>query len=291
MEVKSDNELEDPLEAPPTAPEPSTEQANNEVSNLEGDNTFASLGKLPTDAEALGEDLHEEIVIRWKAYLKKGLPEETKKELMVKHPLPKNCTALKPPKLNSEIAECLPEIAINHDLFITAVQKQMGHALSSIGSHLQKLITSNRSEEVSNLADAAQLLTNAHQALSTHRRFKIMPHLNPAFKKAIHTTEIDDYLFGEKLGEALKAGQEMRRTVGVIKKRPEIRSWPKPIQNIANKPSTSRQVSNTHHLNSQPPLIKTRMKTGRGGEQTTTSTRRKRTEYANRDRNRFKRHY
>nr|CAH7712581.1 unnamed protein product [Callosobruchus chinensis] len=145
---------------------------------------FNALGLRPDSLDNLGKDLNEEIVVRWDNLLKKGLTRDQRDTLIAKYKIPANCMALQPPQINHEVQPCLIKSVVEHDRFISALQHQLAHGLTS-------------------LPEACQLFANVHHGLSVHRRFKIIPHLNPECKKVAETLEIDGFLFNTKFAEAI----------------------------------------------------------------------------------------
>lgn len=225
---------------------------------------FTSLGLLPTDTEKVGDELHEEIVVRWMNYLQKGISKESRNDLMNSYPIPKNCLTLRAPRVNAEILECLDETSKKHDSFISAIQTQVGHALTAIGQFLDKSIKANESNEIKEIADAAQLLTNTHNALSAHRRFKILPQLNSACKKAVESSVPDEFLFGERFTEAYKNAQELKKTSNDLKKK----QWPTTTRTFQNpsysQPGPSTGANSSGYLNYQRAKPKFKQREGRG---------------------------
>lgn len=228
------------------------------------------MGSLPQDGEKVGDELHEEIVVRWRTYLQKGIGKQPRNELMDKYPIPKNCPSLRPPCINVEILECLNEATRKHDSFISAVQQQIGHALAAIGTVLNNMLHSNQTKEMQEIADAAQLLTNTHNALSVHRKYKITPQLSAECKKAVESSIIDKCLFGENFNETFKAAQDLKKVSGVMKKR----QWQASIPSSSSNPPPAKKTRPIIHqgphyqnyLNSQRIKPKSRMKERRGEE-------------------------
>ncbi|CAH1113112.1 unnamed protein product [Psylliodes chrysocephalus] len=62
-----------------------------------------ALGKNPTSSKKEGDEVHEEMAVRWKNYLVEGIHKEVREQLVQKYP--KNCTNLKPSTLNPEIED------------------------------------------------------------------------------------------------------------------------------------------------------------------------------------------
>nr|CAH7732283.1 unnamed protein product [Callosobruchus chinensis] len=164
---------------------------------------FNALGLRPDSLDNLGKDLHEEIVVRWDNLLEKGLTRDQRDTLMAKYKIPGNCKALQPPQFNHEVQPCLIKSVVEHDRFISALQHQLAHGLTT------------------SLAEPCQLFANLHHGLSVHRRFNIIPHLNPECKKVAEILEIDESLFNTKFAEAMENEQAIKKASVDFKKK----SW------------------------------------------------------------------
>lgn len=225
---------------------------------------FDALGSITETEEKLGDELHDEIVVRWHSYLQNGIGKTKRKDLMDKYPIPKNCLTLKPPEINPEVLECLDETTKKHDTFVRAVQEQIGHALSALGITIDRMIRTNCKNDIQEIADASQLLTNTHNALSVHRRYKIVPHMNSECKKAVEASKIDRFLFGENLTETLKTTQELKKASGALKKRQWTIAGSFSTPKIPNYKKTTQQQRQQHSLNSERSIPKSKMKDRRG---------------------------
>nr|CAH7748127.1 unnamed protein product [Callosobruchus chinensis] len=198
---------------------------------------FNALGLRPDSLGNLGKDLHEEIVVRWDNLLKKGLIRDQRDTLMAKYKIPANCKALQPPQINHEVQ--LIRSVVEHDRFISALQHQLAHGLTAVGTVLETMI-------------------GLPIICSVHRRFKIIPHLNPECKKVAETLEIDEFLFNTKFAEAMKNEQAIKKASVEFKKKSWQPSFPGP---------SGSGTANRYHLNYRRPLPKGRMKEKRKGRE------------------------
>lgn len=228
-----------------------------EAPHNEPEQAFSALGSRPNPDNAEGQPIHEEIVLRWNGYLQKGLTKDQRVELMDRYKLPSNCKTLIPPQLNNEIQPCLPKSATEHDKFMVALQQQLAHGLSAVGAVLDRLLPiQGESENLKTLAEACQLFTNVHYAISAHRKFRVSPHLTPDCRKVAKTLEMDEFLFGKAFAEAVKNEQAIKKASTEFKKK----TW---------QPSTLPGPSRTQpqqHLNYQRIQYKGRMKEQRREE-------------------------
>ncbi|XP_050293442.1 uncharacterized protein LOC126733983 [Anthonomus grandis grandis] len=242
---------------------------------------FKPLGaKPPMDDAKLGAELHNEIVIRWQSYLVKGVSLEERKKIVEKYDLPANCQQLLPPKVNEEILACLPDTTNKHDRLLKSLQYQLGHGLSAIGKVMDLLLKEKNTENLTCLADSAQLFANVHNAISVLRKQKIAPFLNSEAQAVALSSSIDDKLFGSNFEETLKAKQNLKKASIEIKKKqfsgplaPKASTsglstfnLPKPIQTTTRRFQTN---TNSMNLNYQRGVFRYRMK-GRGTRMATT---------------------
>lgn len=158
---------------------------------------------------------------------------------MLKYKVPANCKALHPPQINNEVQPCLNKSVLDHDRFISALQQQLAHGLSAIGTVIEAMMPNKEQvDNMKSLAEACQLFTNVHHGLSVHRRFKIIPHLNPECKKVVDSLEIDDFLFNKKFADTMKNEQIIKKASADFKKK----NW----QTKFSRPSINTSM---YHLN------------------------------------------
>ena len=98
-----------------------------------------ALGKDPSETDALKIQIHSKLIARWKYYLTKGLPTQSREKLLSKYEEPKDWT---PPKLNSEVKKMTShnnKNLITKDEKYMEVQKLATLALTSLGSAVDML--------------------------------------------------------------------------------------------------------------------------------------------------------
>lgn len=86
------------------------------------------------------KNLHEEIVVRWHNFLKKGLARENREGLMSKYKIPANCEALHPLQGDNKVQPCLMKCVLEQDRFIRTLQQQLAHGLSAVGTVIESLM-------------------------------------------------------------------------------------------------------------------------------------------------------
>lgn len=91
------------------------------------------------------------------------------------------------------------------------------------------------------LADACQF--NVHHMLSVHRRFKIIPHLNPECEKVVDNSVIDDFLFNTKFAHTMKNEQEIKNAGADFKKKTWQPSFEGPSSQDQQVPTILRRIN------------------------------------------------
>lgn len=168
-------------------------------------------------------DFHNEVAVRWENYVRKGVDKSTIEGIVKKYPAPKNCN-IRPPKLNTEIENCLTRDGKKQDQFLVHLQMQMASVLSVMGSIVSKRIEDGNNEVseenqqiLVTLADSGQILCdNVHQ-VSNHRRFLIKPFLKEEKRKVLSECPIDEFLFGNKLQESIQSDRSVTKTSKELK--------------------------------------------------------------------------
>ncbi|KAJ8949104.1 hypothetical protein NQ317_004198 [Molorchus minor] len=207
--VASVPEAADSNEPSVTAPSTSAEPASTRI--------FAVLGDNPALANTTGTDIHEELSVRWSTYLTKGIPQECRKLLLEKYPIPGNCNGLQAPRMNDEVKSILSSQVNKNDYFLSSLQNQLGAGLTAIARILDEKLRDPEATVVLaddlllSLADAAQLFASVHQALSLKRRFEVSHLLNEDCRAATAQSPIDSLLFGSAFTEKLKSHQDMKK--------------------------------------------------------------------------------
>ncbi|XP_061711705.1 uncharacterized protein LOC133520999 [Cydia pomonella] len=150
--------------------------------------------------------------------------------------VPDNCRLLQAPKLNVEISAAVPDMVRNRDKNLATTQQQLGHGIAAVNRAMDiliKCVDANGIEAMKHLSNGCRILCDLH-ASSTQSRIKLItPSLDKTFLQVIQDTERDDTLFGNKLGEKIKAAKTIEKQGLQIKKTSPKK--PTPAQ-----PSTSR---------------------------------------------------
>ncbi|XP_060800410.1 uncharacterized protein LOC132901800 [Amyelois transitella] len=185
------------------------------------------LGSDPTKQTNFGENLHKDIMPRWKHILINGLDKDTKADILKSHLPPENCPHLKAPKLNAEIKAALNEINCKKECFNENKQNQLASCLAALGKALNIALVGNYTEIIKPLSDAGRLLCDLHFRESQSRRYSIINTLNKDIRETVKNTKIDEYLFGSDLGEQLKTAKAISKSSSELRiPKPQLKPTP-----------------------------------------------------------------
>ncbi|VEN53401.1 unnamed protein product [Callosobruchus maculatus] len=219
----SASDIEDSIDI--ANPEENIQNVGNQLPEEQTEIDFDFFGNKPLDQAQIGAPIHNEIAVRWSTILQAGLTAGERAEITGKFKIPENCLPLIPPKTNEEIQPCLPEGAAKHDKFIITLQTQLAHSLSAIGSVInQNLLVTEQTDNIKALGEACKLIANVHNALSVHRKYKIIPYLHPDCAKIAKTVKMDEQLFGKEFHEVFKNDQALKKSSLHLKKRNFIKA-------------------------------------------------------------------
>ncbi|XP_023316596.1 uncharacterized protein LOC111693227 [Trichogramma pretiosum] len=175
--------------------------------------------------------VHSHFVSIWKDIVQLGLPNDDKKELIKKYPIPINCEFLETPKLNKEMEVNVNEVCKTRDKRIAEKQDKCVAVITSLSKVLSHMISIggiDNDEDVPHIeavSDAIRLCLDSFHEESSIRRSLVISHINVSWKDILMTTEVDEFLFGKDLTEVAKkaraTGQEMK---GLAKKTSENNS-------------------------------------------------------------------
>ncbi|XP_073966921.1 uncharacterized protein [Choristoneura fumiferana] len=175
---------------------------------------LTALGDFQEETPEWGSDININLAQRWLPILKDGLNKVTRDDISKKYLLPKNCQLMKAPVLNPEIAAVLIDSAKKRDARIVTKQAQMGLALTVLGKTMTGILTKSTetSETLRLLNDAAKLIADSHFAETETRRSLIVPMLDKDFIEPFKDRKRDGYLFGDKLGDFIKSSRGLKKT-------------------------------------------------------------------------------
>ncbi|XP_046962197.1 uncharacterized protein LOC124531730 [Vanessa cardui] len=214
---------------------PSTSEAHSETPVVLDNNILELLDETPSKSK------------KWEHIATTSLSKEIKRDLLEKYFLAENCLKIGSPQLNPEIKAALSDILLKKDKAIELKQKQQAIAITCIGQALTTIFSSQNKDSgvIKLLLDAARLLCDSQYIESMSRRSFVTSTIKKEIKDHLYSTEIDSFLFGEKLAETLKIArasadtpiEEVRCTAGrlaafydrwrLITNDPVILSWVK----------------------------------------------------------------
>ncbi|CAH1110404.1 unnamed protein product [Psylliodes chrysocephalus] len=104
--------------------------------NKLGEDLLEILGSEPIQTSCFGPPVNRAIETRWAELIKKGLNDDTKKEVLNKYHLPENLILLKAPELNPEIKAAISSQILKRDDRLALKQQQLGTSISVIAEAL-----------------------------------------------------------------------------------------------------------------------------------------------------------
>lgn len=228
------------VDLPPT--EPSTDTVRSELD----EEILILLGQTPSKDKKFGPEIQQDLALRLEHIATMGLTKESRKELLDKHYTPKNCTKVDAPRLNPEIKAALSEMLIKKDKALEQKQSQLAAAIACIGDALTKLFSSEQRDPtvIKLLIEGSRLMCDAQYKESLTRRSFICSTIKKDIKDHLYNTEIDQFLFGEKLADTLKAAKAISKSGAEIK-----------INTSAKKSNVGPKAKQppTQSLNQRPP--------------------------------------
>lgn len=256
--------------------EPVLEQQHMEVepvlehsSEIEPDEIINEvLGDDPTKVNKYGAIIHNDIASRWEHITIEGLQKDTKTDLLKTALIPENCKFLEAPVKNPEIIAAIPDTVLKRDNALATQQNLLGQATACVAVALNSMIKDNKNKEVTKIiSNAGRIMCELFHMHSSARRSLIQFSLNKETKDIVQQTKIGTQLFGDNLGDALRAGKAITKTGSEIryskpppnktnsnqKQSLNYRGPPrKPQQQRPPAPSAGR-ATNTKHVNKHVP--------------------------------------
>lgn len=207
-----------------------------------------------------GPTVHVDIQQILSVFLTKGLDNETRKLAIDSYPLLRDCSALNPPDLNAEIKICLSSAVLRQDAFLVKVQNQLATALSALAVPFNDVYEASKSnpaqttdQELKKAGDPVKLIADVFHSISCHRRYLIVPSLDPSIKDALDACPVDSLLFGVDFPEKLKISKEAKKLGASLKKKPP--KFSRPAQNV---PTQSLAVAGSSSATRYPSQAKNR---------------------------------
>lgn len=168
------------------------------------------LGDSKVKEVPFGPRIVDEVSKRWGKILTDGLDRTHKKDLLSTVLIPENFLLLKAPLLNQEVSSVLTESSRNRDKRLERAQNHLGVGIAGLTSLMSTLMEDKdieKLEMVKKLSEIGQLLLDLHYENTINRRMLIIPSLDQKFLSMTQDVKRDSYLFGENLGEKIKASK------------------------------------------------------------------------------------
>lgn len=172
------------------------------------------LGADPTNVTVYGKEIQKDLAIRFEHCATKGLTKETRKELKEKYLTPSNCVLIEPPILNDEIKAALNDVVAKRDKAIEAKQRQLTTAISCLGEAISLLLAKQDKDQalLKLLMDTSRIVCDCQHSDSMTRRNFILFQLKKDMKAQLEKTNIDKFLFGEKLTDTIKSAKAIQKS-------------------------------------------------------------------------------
>jgi len=210
----------------------STQEDKVVIEDLEVE-ILEAIGKRVAEDRVLAPPIPKSIAIRLEDILKKGLSKEEREKLIKEHTPPQNCTLIDPPKLNEEIKVSILETSTKRDDRIIEKQKKITACLALMGSTIVDIINNNKTEKensklssthialIKKISEAARLLADLQRDETLTRRSLVIAVINSSQKEVLESSTADEWLFGPKLGDRLRAAKSIERSGKDLKANPK----------------------------------------------------------------------
>lgn len=178
--------------------------------------TLKILGEDPKEKKSNNLVLHNALCSRWSHILSHNISEEDRKDLYDRYIIPDNLVNLNPPEVNPEVYPHLSPYHKNRDDGYVALQKQLAHSLTALGTTLNALL--NKRDDVPEglknsllgpLWDSGRLQAGLFSRISQIRRTAIVQANNKQFKEIAEKTRPEKLLFGPDLAEKFKEAKAL----------------------------------------------------------------------------------
>lgn len=220
-----------------------------------------AIGNRVAEDRVLAPPIPKSIAVRLEDIIKKGLPKEEREKLIKEHAPPKNCLFFDPPKLNEEVKVSVTETSQKRDERIIEKQKKITACLALMGSAIVDIIKDIKVDKeklslIKKISEASRLLADLQKDETVTRRKVILAVINSSQKEVLETSTTDEWLFGQKLGDRLKAAKSIERSSKDLKVKPKNMKRPKnfkaPPRRQPFKPRMSGGYRNKGYNRNQP---------------------------------------
>ncbi|XP_073945722.1 uncharacterized protein [Choristoneura fumiferana] len=183
------------------------------------------LGETPCKDKKYGPNIQNDLSVRWNHIATSGLSKEARKDLIKDNLIPENCQLIDAPILNAEARAALSDTLIKKDKSLEQKQKQRAAALSCLGDAITKLLSAGNKDAtyIKPLIIAGRLLCDLQHNDSMIRRSFICSTLKKEIKDHLYKTEIDKYLFGDKLADTIKTAKVINKSGADMKTQAHVK--------------------------------------------------------------------
>lgn len=221
---------------------------------------LSALGEFISDSPEFGEKIHENLAQLWLPLLEKGIPKDTKDQLIKQYLVPDNCRLLQAPKLNAEISAAIPEMARNRDKKLAVWQQQLGIGVAAINRGMDSLLKGeDKLPAIKHLSNGCRILADLHFSNTENRMKLLTPSLDKSFLHVVQDAKRDETLFGNRLSDKIKAAKAIEKQGLQIKKAVKPQKPTTPSQ-----PTSNRSGYQGNWIAPPPPRYPTN-RGGRGG--------------------------
>ncbi|KAL4702825.1 hypothetical protein ACJJTC_003983 [Scirpophaga incertulas] len=189
------------------ATEPLTTPLSSDLINILGD---SKVKEVP-----MGPRILEEVSKRWGKILIDGLDRSHKKEPLSTILIPENFQLLKAPLLNQEISSVMTVSTRNRDKRLERAQNNLGVGIAGLTALISNLMEAKHIDNldlIKKLSEVGQLLLDLHYENTVNRRMLITPTLDKKILSMTQDVKRDSYLFGENLGDKIKASKAAEKS-------------------------------------------------------------------------------
>lgn len=177
------------------------------------------IGQRLTEERVLAEPVHSSLSTRWSDILTVGLSKEEKVALIKKYPPPNNCTFLDSPQLNVGVNLAINEFCRTRDKRIMNKHEKLA-AIAGVTKTISMLLSRESTEDITIiecLSDVCRLITDAMHGETSIRRCLILTNVSSSIKEILNKAPVDNFLFGKKLSEELKAAKIIEQSAEDLK--------------------------------------------------------------------------
>ena len=207
------------------------------------------LGKDVLEEKKYSTAVNELITRRWTSIVKKGLPEKETADIIALYPTPENNPVWDPPKLNPEVKSTIQNPAVLRDTRIAEKQSKVSACLAITAQLIEEIMKREPSEFnnrfLEQLGDQGSLLADLQHDQSCIRKNLIVANTSSAStKKLLTETELGEFLFGDKLEEAVKSAKALAATSEELRQ-PQNKNSSKQPKNSRRPPQRSKNQQRT----------------------------------------------